>query len=528
MSVICQLVLPLILLAYLVSKLLTPKAAVALNVPTVTFGRFVPNSVNRLLFFVGGRYLVYKGYKKVQYKDVPFRILKVDADVIVLPAKYLPQIRSLGHSHVSLVDAQSASICGEYLNILQGTNLPSLTVVKKLTPALSKWLLTSLSTSLSDSTTYRIMPKLINELDHAFAIELPECKAENWAQINLYFTILKLITRSTSRVIAGETLCRDEKWLSTVTKYSEQLGITLVFLRPLPPFLRPLAAKILPSVRYLSRTLEYVKDELFVPIILARCEAETYDSDYQKPDDFIQWMMDTAESDFDKEPGNIAYGVMAIMALAITHTTTMLITQGIYDLLIRPEYLEPLRREITITLKDGWANASVKEFTSQRLLDSFLRESQRLNPSSEYNVHRITKQPLTLTDGFFIPENTYIVFPSGPLSRDASIINDPEVFDGYRWCNDHMDTNMDKARTMSSLVTINESNLHFGYGREACPGRFFAAHASKAILSRLLVEYDIRFLDGKEGVRPANIRNGEHIMPNIFTKVLIRRRGVAL
>lgn len=118
-------------------------------------------------------------------------------------------------------------------------------------------------------------------------------------------------------------------------------------------------------------------------MVLQRREAEANDPEYQKPDDFMQWMMDSADSEFDKDPANIAHGLMIIMALAVIHTSTMLITQGLYDLMIRPEYLEPLRHEIIDTLQNGWANATKADFAAQVRLDSFLRESQRLHPTSE-------------------------------------------------------------------------------------------------------------------------------------------------
>lgn len=356
---------------------------------------------------------------------------------------------------------------------------------------------------------------------------------------------MKLINRSTSRIIVGDTLCRSEQWLDTVTRYTENLGLTIILLRPLPRFLRPLVARILPSVRYLNKTLKWVTEDVFVPMILQRREAEANDPEYQKPDDFMQWMMDSAESEFDKDPGNIAHGLMIIMALAVIHTSTMLITQGLYDLMIRPEYLEPLRHEIVDTLKNGWANATKADFAAQVRLDSFLRESQRLHPTSEgksskpsihppfhpprhqltsrfiVNVHRITRETIIFPDGFIIPKGTYITFPAGPLSRDPSLIDCPEAFDGFRWCKDP------EARNQS-LVTVNELNLHFGFGRQACPGRHFAANTSKAILSRLLVEYDMKFEEGNEGKRPMNIRNGEQIMPNFYTKVLIKKRPVSI
>ncbi|KAI9369508.1 cytochrome P450 [Aspergillus egyptiacus] len=496
MSPIVATALFLLLMAYVVSFFEDTRCV---KVPTVRVSRFLPDFVNRLLFTFKAPALIYEGYNK--YKDVPFCILKVDADLIVLPAKYLSEIRSLSHTMLSLVDAQFDSICGEYTNILNDSFLPAHTVSKKLTPAMT-----------------RIIPKVIDELKYAWKTEVPECN-DNWVPVTLYDMVLKLINRSTSRIIVGDQLCRNEEWLSTVVKYTQNIGIIIMFLRPIPTFLRPFVAKLLPSVRYLKKTLDHVKKDIFVPMITERRQAEANDPSHRKPDDFMQWMMDTADNDYDKKPENIAHGLMIIMALAVLHTSTMLITQGLYDLLIHPEYLEPLRDEAIEKLEGGWADATMSRFASLRRLDSFLRESQRLNPTSEVNVQRIAKENIIFSDGFTIPKGTHISFPAGPLSRDPDVVPDPETFDGFRWCKD-------PKPQSNSLVSINEANLHFGYGRQACPGRFLGANTAKIIISRLITEYDMKFPEGKEGKRPMNFRNGEQIIPNIYATVLIKRRAL--
>ncbi|KAK1499410.1 ent-kaurene oxidase [Colletotrichum cuscutae] len=38
--------------------------------------------------------------------------------------------------------------------------------------------------------------------------------------------------------------------------------------------------------------------------------------------------------------------------------------------------------------------------------------------------------------------------------------------------------------------------MAFGFGRHACPGRFFAATEIKMLIARLLLEYDIRMPEG--------------------------------
>ena len=55
------------------------------------------------------------------------------------------------------------------------------------------------------------------------------------------------------------------------------------------------------------------------------------------------------------------------------------------------------------------------------------------------------------------------------------------------------------GRARNQFVTTNEQNLGFGYGRHACPGKFFAANEVKMILARLLVTYDVQNADGFRG-----------------------------
>jgi cytochrome P450 len=136
-------------------------------------------------------------------------------------------------------------------------------------------------------------------------------------------------------------------------------------------------------VKRLEERFRWIAEELLVPTIHGCRHAELNHSSYKKPDDFLQWMMDLADNDFNKDPVNLAHGLTTFMALAVVHTSTMLVTHAMYDLVMHPEYLEPLREEILDTLKNGWINASPSEFAAQRSLDSFLHESQRLYPTSE-------------------------------------------------------------------------------------------------------------------------------------------------
>lgn len=191
-----------------------------------------------------------------------------------------------------------------------------------------------------------------------------------------------LISRATSRVLAY-SLRRNDQWLNIASHYSVNVGITIFLLRPFPNFIRPFIAPFLPSVRQMKQQLQCAKD-LFIPIIKERRAAEAADDPcYIKPDDFLQWMMDMAEDEQNPDPEALAHHNLILMSLAVVHTSSVALCHVLYDLISRPEYIEPLREEITRTLSKGWNNATKASFDAMKLLDSFMRESQRWGPPGE-------------------------------------------------------------------------------------------------------------------------------------------------
>ena len=196
--------------------------------------------------------------------------------------------------------------------------------------------------------------------------------------VEIYEILLQFVARISARVFVGEPLCRNDKWVETSIKFAEQATVTVMILRAFPKLLHPLVALLLPSY---WNTRKWVREgkRLLVPVIKARREAEKTEPNYQKPLDFLQGMMDEAK-DKDDVHEKLAHREL-IMGLASVHTTTMAAAHFLYDLCARPEYVAPLREEISGVLEEdaGWQKMTVHKM---RKLDSFLKESQRLNPAS--------------------------------------------------------------------------------------------------------------------------------------------------
>lgn len=191
--------------------------------------------------------------------------------------------------------------------------------------------------------------------------------------------VLRLVSHIAARHFVGHPLCESEDWISTALQYTENAFRTIIFLRIFPNWLKPIVGFFLPYSWKVSSALKHAQ-ELVVPIVLQRRKAESSgDPTYEKPEDFLQWMMDGA-NEHDGEPHRLAHRLL-ILTLAAVHTTSMAATQTLFDLCTRPEYILPLQGEVVqaVTEDNGFQKPTL---TKLRKLDSFMRESQRINPPS--------------------------------------------------------------------------------------------------------------------------------------------------
>tara|TARA_R110002003_G_scaffold9_25_gene598 strand:+ start:1333 stop:1764 length:432 start_codon:yes stop_codon:yes gene_type:complete len=128
---------------------------------------------------------------------------------------------------------------------------------------------------------------------------------------------------------------------------------------------------------------------------------------------------------------------------------------------------------------------------------------------------------ITLSNGQYIPPGVIIEVPSQAIYGDSAHYPDSDTFDGFR----HYKLRRGGAaadHARNQFVTTNDTNLAFGYGRHACPGRFFAANEIKMILARLILEFDVK-MPGDATERYKQMEFGRQSAPHPGKTLMLKR-----
>lgn len=232
----------------------------------------------------------------------------------------------------------------------------------------------------------------------------------------------------------------------------------------------------------------------------------------------LSWLVGYARGK-DRNPDTLAH-VMVILALASVHTVLLRMVNVLYDLTANPDLLDELRAEIdsVAASSQGWSDSPYDKLPK---LDSALTESQRTSPPTTTGLKRLFHAPYTFQGGLHIPRGTYVCMPTHAIENDPAHTADPEVFDGLRQYRLSM-MHQGKGQKPLDFTSPTSTVLNFGYGKAACPGRFFAGLELKMVLVKLLTEYEFKFLPGAG--RPANMTAHEFLFTWPWTKMLVRRR----
>ncbi|KKY28744.1 putative cytochrome p450 [Diplodia seriata] len=428
----------------------------------------------------------------------PFQAVSPLGPKIILPNSYANEVKS--DSRLSFAKWSSKEFLGhlsgfEGFHRILDTPIFAETVRTKLTQALG-----TMTEGLCDESEQTLLEQLGEPKD--------------WTELTLKPFVLEYIARLSTRVFLGAELCRNREWLDVFVSYTVEAFLAVQELRKYPAWLRPLVNLYLPGPRKVRATIAKAR-ALIVPEIEQRrakvAEAASR-GEKVKGKDTVAWMDEVAKGrPYDPVVNQLFFSVVAL------HTTGDLITHAILDLVTHPEVIEDLRDEVRQVLKeDGWKKTSLYKM---KLMDSFLKESQRLNPPGLLTLNRVAEVPITLSDGTYIPAGA-VVSCSMENLHDPSIYPDPETFDARRFLRLREQPGQENSW---QFVTTSPEHMGFGHGTHACPGRFFASNEAKIAIAYILLMYDVRLPDGVTE-RPATVKSSAEFFADPTAKIVFRRR----
>ncbi|CVL02151.1 gibberellin cluster-C13-oxidase [Fusarium mangiferae] len=454
-----------------------------------------------------------------QYRHSPFVLAGSRPPLLILPMSVFHEIHNMPNEYISVIAEHEDKFQGKYTHI---------TTVRPEIPA----------TIRQDLT--RNMPSIILELQDELAYASQQWpRTSNWTSVSLYEMMLRTVALLSGRAFVGLPLCRDQGWLQASIGYTVHCVSIRDQLHTWSPVLRPIIGPFLPSVRSVRRHLRFAA-EIMAPLISHvlqedenqhRADAPLADQTKERGT-FISWLLRHLPEEL-RTPEQVGLDQMLVSFAAI-HTTTMALTKVVWELVKRPEYIEPLRAEIHDVFGPdaGAVDICVNKEALSRLhkLDSFIREVQRWCPSSFVTPSRRVMKSMTLSNGIKLQKGTSIAFPAHAIhmseetptfspSFSSDFTNpSPLIFDGFRYSNLR---SVKGQESQHQAATTGPDYLIFNHGKHACPGRFFAICEIKMILIELLAKYDFRLADGEPG--PELFRTGTETRLDTKACLEIRR-----
>ena len=355
--------------------------------------------------------------------------------------------------------------------------------------------------------------------------------------------MLKMLGVLTARVMMGPETPHDPVWVPLSLYYFENAVAYCRALKFWPEWIRPVACYLLPQRVAVQKSLDDGRS-VMARVIKEFDEREKNGIEEPPPPAVLYFMSRKSEHKLQavdmhlKEQLNLAIGGI--------HTTSSVLTQTLFELAFRPEYIPALRKEaMEITAKYG-RPLNKTALWEMHKLDSFVREVHRLHspnlsmipnfpiinlldvppftipppsplPLSSYlfisfsfptlanrnstfiaTLQRLATEDVTLSDGTFFPKGTKLEIPTCAVHRDNDLFENGTEFDGYRFLRKRQQAEAEESKgDKHHYVAVRKDMIGWGYGKSACPGRFLADIEIKLILAYLLPRFDFKNEEGR-------------------------------
>ncbi|KIX09582.1 uncharacterized protein Z518_00662 [Rhinocladiella mackenziei CBS 650.93] len=416
-----------------------------------------------------------------KYPDEPYQIPLPVMPTVFFPNKCIPEL--FNNPAASFQAHTDEILLGEYT--YQGEDNPELKGGIRL-----------MSRNL-DIT----IDSFVADVEFAFQQCFGDCS--DWVTLDhLWPTTFRMAAILSSRPFLGSSLSHNKEWVESVLAFAMTLSNAVGTLRGLPKLFRFLFEERLPRIRAMVEARNRCED-MMMPLIeehierwranggpsVAPKDAKTHPDGGELLDFIIPHYSEPKAKKLARDEITVILESMLNLSSGLSHVLYTMAKYGhIYGEDLRQEYLEAIGEDGKLT-----TNAMFK----MRKMDSFMKETQRINPPSLMAMQRKIVPPRghQFSVGPPIPQGTLVAVSADRVNTDPNIYPEPFSFDAYRFLRMREQPGEEFKH---QHVSTSQIELNFSYGGRACPGRIFFAAMEKVVLSHILMHYEVRVKPGYE------------------------------
>ncbi|KAL8930623.1 MAG: hypothetical protein Q9208_000494 [Pyrenodesmia sp. 3 TL-2023] len=385
-----------------------------------------------------------------------------------------------------------------------------------------------------------ILEEVRDAIDTTMGLEI-----DGWREVCLWQTMRTIIKKVSNRVLFDLPLSEDQGFSRSMDAFSKWLGSGAFIAGQLVPWpLRPFVGSLIAIPVYLN-----MKSALraLVPTVKKRMDDVKRDPSFKdkEQNNFMSWFA-TAVLNADiapsvKTPEARAHRLMAlVIARRRTYHECHMVNVFLDLLSSAPghKYFEQLREEAQAVFRSETDWMDPTSLTKLPLADSTIRESLRRNPINMKGLLRevLPEDGVTLPDGSRIPRGAWIGTAQRSVHMDERFYSNANGYEPFRFYRpssqvgepvpkiEQLSEKASDYRKNVNLPTTSDVFMAWGHGRHACPGRWFATHLLKLIVSSIVINYDIESLPD----RPTNDFHGDFNIPSRTATIKVRRRNGSL
>ncbi|KAF1951060.1 cytochrome P450 [Byssothecium circinans] len=236
-------------------------------------------------------------------------------------------------------------------------------------------------------------------------------------QLHAFEAIKRTIVTTVGFSFFGQDILPNQAFMDAAYDNIEHVMHASEAIRIMPKFLAPFLGKYFSSNPNSQEIWHTTLRENIEHRLATQVSGKDGNLPSDRPCDIVQWVIETAPKDQNWSPSRFTHEVMALWFGSI-HGLSISTTFALFALCNHPEYVETLRAELQL---EEWVKF-IETSNGLPLLDSFIKESARLQPMDHMTSQRVALKPFSLSNGPDIRPGERVCMPL------KSLINDPQYY----------------------------------------------------------------------------------------------------